>query len=344
MKRVIGIFLAVILLLLWPMFRRHSPISERMITGGIGLDIDDDRYMISAQLLGDERQVVTVDGVTVGQAVSSAVETTGQGLELRQNRLFCVGERTAKTGELSALTDYLVRSGNGRLTADMVVCRGAASELLGAVSVDQLVDLTEKSVTVADGVRCRLLDVQRTLTDTGDAIIPIVRMTEDKAGMDGAALFRAGRWITDLSHDQTTGLALAAGQAKQCTVVCETEEGSVTVELGDIRRSIQVESAKDEWRFWISIQARATVVENAGDANIHQLNRLISDELSHRMTDAVTVTAQTYGCDVCGLTDAAKKQMPFAASAVDGKWEQHLKSGQYTCLASVTVTEAGLRN
>lgn len=344
MKRVLGIVLAVMVLLLLPAFRRHSPISRRLVAGGVGMDRMDDQILLSVQPLGDETSVSTLIGHTVGAAVAASPDALGQGLELRQNRLFCIGEETAKTADLLQLCDYWIRSGNGRLTADVAVCRGESSELLKTTAVDRVIDLAELSATMGQGVRCRLLDLQRNLTDTGDAVIPMVQIEGESAVLGGAMLFHRHRFVTELTASQASGVSIVRGDAESSTVVCRPDDCAATVELTDIRCDIQAQQTDDRWQFAVAMTSRATVTESSGKPSDERLTQAVQEQLSAQLLDTVSVTAQAYGCDVLGLTDTAKKQMPFAASAVNGEWEQHLKSAEYRVSVSVNITEVGLRD
>lgn len=340
MKRVLGIVLVVLAVLIWPAFRRHSPISRRLVAGGIGIDQTNERIDLSVQALGDTSTVVSIGGDTVADAIASSARVVGQDLELRQNRLFCVGEKTVKTLSLMSLTDYLVRSGNGRLTADVVIGRGEAKGLLKTVSVEQMTAVTQLSATTGQGMRCRLLDLERALDENGDVLIPIVRAENGEALLDGAALFHGGSCVKELSASQTNHVAVARGNAQTITVTCRTGPDSVTAKLDGWHRAVTVTKSGDRLRFQLTFTARAALLEN----NASDVEQRLQEQLTQYVNEAIDQTAKACGSDVLGLQDEIKKQMPFAASAVKGEWEQHLKSAEYVVSVSVSVTETGLRD
>ena len=336
MKRTVWILAMLIALLLMPMFRRRSPVSDRLIVGAIGMDRTDDEWAVSAQLLTDEKTVVDLSGRTVADAVSSSVKTVGRNLELRQNTLLCIGEETARRYRLSAATDYLLRTGNGRLTTDVLIVRGMAADLLKTVSTKQLQELSDRSVVFAKGVRSRLLDICRTLSDSGDAVVPIIRVEEERGVMDGAALYIGDRFMTELSTEQTVGLALLQGDAQVCTVTV----GGYTVELTDLTRRIAVESQGNAWTVTVRLTADGAVREQTGgtaDA------AAVENRIGRCVADALQVTAQAYGSDLCGLWDSIKKQMPYTASLSESDRKRHLQNSDYVVNVAVNITETGAR-
>lgn len=337
MKRVLWIFILLIGLLLIPMFRRRSPVSGRWIVGAVGIDRQAGQWTVSAQLLTDEKTVVQLSGDTVADAVSTAVKATGQGLELRQNQLFCIGETTAQTYDLANMTDYLVRSGNGRLTNDVIICRGTATELLNNTSAEQVHELTDRAVLFANGIRSRLLDIQRTLADSGDAIVPLVRIENERAMMDGAVLFVDGKWMTELSAEETVGLALLQNKAENATVTVS----SSTAELQGPHRTVEVQPKGKNWCITVHLQARASIQEKTGVKPVDAAS--LEQEINQYMNSALQVTAKAYGADVCGLVDCIKKQMPFTTALSEGEWKQHLKNSEYLVETSIEITETGLR-
>lgn len=336
MKRTVWLLAVVIVLLLAPMFRRRSPVSDRLIVGAVGIDRSDDTWMVSAQLLTDEQTVIRLSGQTVADAMSDAVKITGRDLELRQNTLLCMGENTARQYRLSAVTDYLLRTGNGRLTTDVMIVRGTADELLETVPTKQLSELADRAEVFAKGVRSRLLDICRTLSDGGDAVVPIIRVEEERGVMDGAALYVGDHWMTELSAEQTVGLIVLQDAAEVCTVTV----GSCTVELTELIRRITVKSHGNRWVISVRLTATGAVQEQIGgvaDA------AMVENTIGRYVTEALRITAQSYGSDVCGLWDSIKKQMPHTTSLSESERKQHLQNSDYDVRVSVNITETGSR-
>lgn len=351
MKRLIFLLL---LLLCFSGCRAQPTVGERVIVTGLGITERDGRVTVSVQAVeslrtsgslseqdGTATAVYTASGATVAEALQAFLNEAGRRTYILQNQILVLEENTCRTQTLTALLDYFIRTGEGRPTVDVVVCRGDPSALLGittesdAIPAEYVSRLLEEGARLSRCVRTRLLDVERASSGMYDVALPLVEVTDGTPRPVGTVLCRDGVAVGELTSGETRGLLLAMGESERCLYT----RGGTTLTLENVRRRVTVAREDGQWRFHVALTAESHVSEGA-QANEDTL-RAAEATLAAEMESALFRACRECDSDPLGLA-----RLAAARYKNDGITEDtvraDLKTAAYTATVTLSHTDNGL--
>ncbi len=114
-----------------------TPLSERAIVAGLGIDYEDDTFTVSAQILlpssGDSKTsnivVSSAEGKTLGEALAKISSESSMLVAMSHCNLVLLGEGTLKGKAYSAL-DYMIRNAYLSENALLLTTEGSAKDVL----------------------------------------------------------------------------------------------------------------------------------------------------------------------------------------------------------------------
>ena len=339
----------LILLLLLPLClsgcRSQSTVGDRVIVTGLGITERDGTVTVSVQAVEALRTagslseqhdsataVYTASGATVAEALQAFLGEAGRRTYILQNQIVVLEEATCRTHALTDLLDYLIRTGEGCPTVDVVVCRGDPSALLDittdsdAIPAEYVSRLIDESHRLTRAFRARLVDVERASSGMYDAALPLVEVTDGTPRPVGTVLCRDGVAVGELTNDETAGLLLAAGETERylCT------QGDTTFELETLRRRVEIDRTDDGWRFHIAVTADSHVTEGAR-AEAKTL-RAAEAALADEIEAALLRTYHEYDSDPLGLA-----RLAAAKYQNDGVTQEAVRASLRKAAFSATV-------
>ncbi len=341
MKRVCCLILAVLLL---GGCRPQGETGGQVIVTGVGVESQNGSFRLSVQAiealriggsLSEQNEpataVYTAEGASVAEALQAFLNETGKRAYILQNQLLAVGLEQCRNTVLSETLDYFMRNREGHSQVQLVVCRGEVAPLLDitvgndAVPAEYVSKLLIEGERLSQCVTAQLLDVERDLSGTLDAAIPILEVRDHTPQLSGTALFRGGRLLGELTNRETTALLLAAGEGETCLY---THEG-ITYRLEDIRSRIEVLPLGEGFEYRVGISAVSRTVERAAQSAAPSL-AAAATALENEIGTALTRTVRELHADPLGLSrrtaacyrqngvtqDAARKALPNALISV----------------------------
>lgn len=345
MKRWIALLLVPLLL---SGCRAHSSVGDRVVVTGLGITERDGVVTVSVQAvealrtagsLSEQSEsataVYTARGASVAEALNAFLNEAGRRTYILQNQIIVLEEATCRKQSLTELLDYFIRTGEGRPTVAVVVCRGDPSALLGitsdsdAIPAEYVSRLLSESQRLTRAVQARLLDVQRASSGMYDAALPLVEVTDGIPRPVGTLLFRDGVAVGELTDAETTGLLLAAGEGERCLY---TRAGT-TFELEDLHHAVRAERTATGLRFHFALTADSHVTEGkrADAAALRALEAALA-------ADMETALARTYtDCDSDPLGLARLTAHMTAATQTQAR--SLLKTAAFSVTVTLTHTD-----
>ena len=323
----------------------QSTVGDRVIVTGLGITENEGTITVSVQAvealrtagsLSEQSEsataVYTASGATVAEALQAFLNEAGRRTYILQNQIIVLEESTCRNHALTELLDHFIRTGEGRSTVDLVVCRGDPSTLLGitsdsdAIPAEYVSRMLLESQRLTRAFRTRLLDVERASSGMYDAALPLVEVTDGTPRPVGTMLFRNGIAAGTLTPAETTGLLLAMGEGERCVY---TRDGT-TLELKDLHRSVRAERTADGWRFHVTVTAASHVTEGkrADAAALTAVEAAIAADIE----GALARTYTAYDSDPLGLA-----RLAAARYKNDGITEDAVRAGLHTAAFSASV-------
>lgn len=284
MKRVCCLLLAVLLL---GGCKPQGETSGQVIVTGLGIEKQSNGFRLSVQAiealriggsLSEQNEsataVYTAEGGSVAEALQAFLNETGKRAYILQNQLLAVSLEQCHSTSLSETLDYFMRNREGHSQVPLVLCRGDVAPLLSIAAGNDAIPAEYVSQMLIEGNRlsqcttARLLDVERDLSGTYDAAIPILEMHDNTPQFSGTALFCRGCFAGELTNRETTALLLAAGEGERCLYT----HGGATYRLENIRSHIEVLLHENGLEYRVAVSAVSHTAERDTAENAPSLS------------------------------------------------------------------------
>lgn len=365
---LLGVFLSLFLFSGCNVTQLH----ERMIVQGIGVDYAQGSYVVTMQVFdavsagqgseggSDEVQILTAQGDSVLNAFTSITRQAGHEPLYSQNLVLILGEEVAKEG-LENVLDFFIRYYEARPDVNIFVARGLAADILNSESdgkrilATQIEDLSQANGLYSVPSSSTVMHVAAALeSETASPNIAVLKKGKigdnDVISADGTALFRDGRMVGYLDHDQTHGMMLMIGETGGGTEVVEVEGvGRVTFSLGQNNSEITTTIENGLPVFTITVQTDANIYEIdrsireklTGDS-FRLMNEALKQRLEQECRDALQTCIMENQSDIFQFGKRILQTNPaYYREHVEGQWDTLMTKAQYHVQVEVSIERVG---
>lgn len=365
---LLGVFLSLFLFSGCNVTQLH----ERMIVQGIGVDYAQGSYVVTMQVFdavsagqgseggSDEVQILTAQGDSVLNAFTSITRQAGHEPLYSQNLVLILGEEVAKEG-LENVLDFFIRYYEARPDVNIFVASGLAADILNSESdgkrilATQIEDLSQANGLYSVPSSSTVMHVAAALeSETASPNIAVLKKGKigdnDVISADGTALFRDGRMVGYLDHDQTHGMMLMIGETGGGTEVVEVEGvGRVTFSLGQNNSEITTTIENGLPVFTITVQTDANIYEIdrsireklTGDS-FRLMNEALKQRLEQECRDALQTCIMENQSDIFQFGKRILQTNPaYYREHVEGKWDTLMTKAQYHVQVEVSIERVG---
>lgn len=365
---LLGVFLSLFLFSGCNVTQLH----ERMIVQGIGVDYAQGSYVVTMQVFdavsagqgseggSDEVQILTAQGDSVLNAFTSITRQAGHEPLYSQNLVLILGEEVAKEG-LENVLDFFIRYYEARPDVNIFVASGLAADILNSESdgkrilATQIEDLSQANGLYSVPSSSTVMHVAAALeSETASPNIAVLKKGKigdnDVISADGTALFRDGRMVGYLDHDQTHGMMLMIGETGGGTEVVEVEGvGRVTFSLGQNNSEITTTIENGLPVFTITVQTDANIYEidrsirekMTGDS-FRLMNEALKQRLEQECRDALQTCIMENQSDIFQFGKRILQTNPaYYREHVEGQWDTLMTKAQYHVQVEVSIERVG---
>ncbi len=313
---------------------------DRMaIITGAAIDLADGMYELTIESIKVEgssldepieTQIFTAAGLSLDLAEAELERLTGSRLYWGHAQALVLSEAAAR-GALPAILDWVMRSGDLRLTLVLAVSRsGSAKEILssdpsGSYSVASAIAGAARdggfSERLAGASTHRTLEA---LLDNGAALLPAVRPAEQGedrsyAVLDGGAVLVGETFAGFLSEDEAHDMLLLLG-AGETRELMRFDGGAVGLRVEDISSSAALSAGADGAPLLrVSVSGGCVIEYLEGGAE------QLDEDMAHKLTDAASAAlarrieraiaaSRALGADIAGFAEQFEKSYGDAAS------------------------------
>lgn len=349
-----------------------TQLHERMIVQGIGVDYAQGSYVVTMHVFdavsagqgseggADEVQILTAQGDSVLDAFTSITRQAGHEPLFSQNLVLILGEEVAKDG-LEHVLDFFIRYYEARPDVNMFVARGLAADILNSeadgkrILAAQIEDLSQANGLYAVPSSSTVMHVAAALeSETASPNIAVLKKAKigenDVISADGTALFREGRMVGYLDHDQTRGMMLMMGETGGGTEVVEVEGvGRVTFSLGQNKSEITTTIENGLPVFTITVQTDANIYEidrsiqeKLTGESFRSMNEALKQRLEEECRDALQTCMMENRSDIFQFGKRILQTDPaYYREHVEGQWDTLMTKAQYHVQVEVSIERVG---
>lgn len=364
MVKRIAILLLVTLFVLWFVGSfNETTLTERAIVLGLGIDKQEDLYKLSAEVIvptnasgstytGGSR-VVECYGSTVAVAIEDLFHRSGRVPSLGQCAVLVIGESVYKNENLTDVLSFFYLSEAFADNTLISLAKGEASEIFNkqttldsyvSIVIESISHLRNRQMGVVSNVMQRFMHSM--FDKSGSSYLSIIEFNVDndaaakndesskKIGgyfeTNKVALFRRGKYVTELSDASYKGLALVKDSQTYLSFVADNNTDDISINtdvfskvatLGMTAKTVKVDYSfnNDTVIAKVDIKIKLKRIRTDSTGSIIQLTHKKSTDITEQMIQQVTqqisdcITsaykqANQYGCDYLDISNKLNKK------------------------------------
>ncbi len=295
-----------------------TELSDLMIIQGIGIDVINDSYKVTVEILNNEQsgspsgdssaenktKIYNATGKTVAAALMQLTTKSGNKPFYAQNRVIVLGEKTAQRN-LQDVLDFFQRNYDSRASQLLCVTKeGKAEEVIRAKLLNDTVKskilekMLEESYRQSLVPRVRIIDAVNTMKDeTSYICIPAVTVQKNGENqdftLDGCALFDKDQsFCMYLSSNDAKGLAFLDDNIKEGFISADLpngEQATFLVVKGKTHYKILKENGKLHYMLDIDVVCD---LEEVGGADFFSTDDDFMEKIKSAAGAAIAQTAE----------------------------------------------------
>lgn len=347
-----------------------TEINELAIVMAIGIDQgqDSQHYHVTAQVALPAD--LKASGTEAGKAyVNFEHEALGLNTTMRElmlkasrkvytmhNQMIILGMEVTEN-DIGVILDYFIRNSEARFNISVLVADGKASEILNedatleGMPATHIQDMLNIQKETGEVFVASIFDVLVDMLSVGmEATIPIVSLEEAdgemRAVLTETAVFRDAKMVGRLSIEQTRDLLILRNRISGGSVVVQTADGYVSLELYESHATIKPLYENGAFRIEVDVQQSLTMV----DTNIHDdINSAQNIALIRRLVEEQTVArlqstlkyAQSFGADIFGFGEMLYRKYPKVFTQLVDDWPDSFPTLPVIFGINVNITGSG---
>lgn len=357
--KLVGIFLAGVLVLLAASSRNYIELHERLIIQGLGIDRTEQGYKVSVQALKtteeDKIELLVTEGDTVYDALNNLSLQIGKVPLYTHNIMVVIGRSAAEHG-LDDVLDFFVRYHEARPTESVFMASDTAGELFAHQEDGQytlLKDIDESAHARQYNSQLVQVEVMDVINDlyrrSNSAHLPILSLEDGRIEELGTGIFEQGKLKETLSLEQTRGLMATINKLEVGTEVVQLSDHiSVTMEYFDCKSHIETEIKDGKPVFTVKVKCKANIsqmdnpIEDQMDDSVYpELEKAVSAKLREQIESAIRWAVIDNQCDVFGFGNALLWQQTDYWREHEDHWRDDMGEADYFVYVDTTIALEG---
>lgn len=322
MKRMIALtaVFALITALFSSCSSNNTELRNRLIIEGMGVDRDEDGFVLTVQALNTTPQsqgsdqtassgaviVYTVKGNSVSDALSKLRLVSGKNPLYSQNRIIIIG--SSVENEIPATVDFFVREYASRINVLVAVSENKASAILNSQSESEAIgaksvqEIIEQGKLYSYAGNSEIYALMNDFSDKNAGVcIPLLGTEKGVEGEDketvnlkGARVFKNGKAQCSLTNEEVSYLLLSTGKSGKCEIAFKDSDSvNVTVEI--LKSRTKVKTGKKDLpnpKVEIKLNLSAGVLEYASGTpdglnseKLGEINALLKEKIESDMSE-----------------------------------------------------------
>lgn len=352
-----------------------TELSELMIIQGIGIDVADNGYKVTVEILNNEQsgspggegagenktKIYTAEGETVAGALRTLITKSGNEPLFAHNRVIVIGDEAANR-KLSDIIDFFIRDYDSRVTQLLCVAKDTDAEkviraklLKDTVKSEILENMLEEAHNQSLAPHVRIIDAVNVMkSETSVLCIPAVSVTQNGDNEDyklsGCAVYgRDETFSMYISEGDAEGLAFLTDDIKEGYFSAELPNGqkaSFVINKGKTNFDISTNDHKLRYNINIDISCDMEEVYGAeyfstDDDFFQKIEEAIETTIIKKCENTITVLCGEHGGDAVRYGDRLKLYDYDEYKLRKDNWQEQFRNIETILSVNVTIRRIG---
>ena len=352
-----------------------TELSELMIMQGIGIDISNNEFKVTVELLNNEQsgspggngnsenktKIYTAKGKTVGEALRRLITKSGNEPMFAHNRVIVIGEEAANRS-LSDILDFFERNYDSRASQLLCVAKNTTGEkviraklLTDTIKSRILENMLQESAKQSLVPKVRIIDAVNYMKDeTSGICIPAVRGEKNGENenyeLDGCAIFGKDSTFS-MYIDSTTaeGVAILNDKIEEGVISADLPNGqkaSFYINKGKSRYKITEENGKLHYNLKVSISCDLEGVQgdeyfSTDTGVLETFQTAVAQSICKKAENTFIVLQGKHGADVVRYGKRLRLKNNDLYNNLKNDWDKAFPEIKLTITADVTIRRIG---
>ncbi len=363
MKRMLCLLLSVVMCLGMMGCGQATPLKDKLIVEGIGVDVEKDMFSVTVQVYSPssgegspgESQMFGETGKTVGEALAQIDKNLGKTSFYADTKVIVLSYEALKRG-LWKVLDVFIRSSEMGSNVCVVATKDKPSHLF---SIEKEGNNMPAKV-LANGLRYGRNDsapvsgemmriVQGLMDESVTVSIPMVKTVEKKGKkypvFEGVLCFSGDTPVLELDETTKWTYHWMNNYDDKRTFLVKQKEEEIGLLLHDSRVSIDAKIQNQLPHFEISLTVVGEVAETVGpnrltEQGLKDLKKKTQKQMQEMMETALHQVVNEKGCDVFRLGKTLRKQQSKYYKSLSS-WKETMKQSTYSVQVDLDLTRVG---
>lgn len=352
-----------------------TELSELMIMQGIGIDVTENGFKTTVELLNNEQsgspggngnsdkktKIYSAEGATVGEALRKLVTKSGNEPMFAHNRVIVIGEEAANR-DLSDILDFFERNYDSRASQLLCVAKNTTGESVIRAKVpmdtvkseileNMLVECSKQSLVP----KVRIIDAINYIKDeTSGLCIPAVKVEkngeDENFELDGCAVFGTDTTFSMYIDSETAeGIAILNDKIEEGVISAALPNGqsaSFYINKGRCRYKITTENGVLHYSLNVKISCDLEGVQgdeyfSTDTGVVETFQTAVGEAISKKAENTLTVLQGKHGADVIRYGKRLRNKENDLYYIVKDNWGDIFPSIKLSVTADVTVRRIG---
>ena len=332
-----------------------SDISKKMMIQGIGIDKEEEGYLVSVHYLRSDEEVkmdfIQSQGTTVYEALQNLTLQTGLIPTYSHNAMVVFSKQCAQEG-LTYVFDFFIRYHETRPTVDLFVAQDRAETLFQLQREGQYVLATQaKSFAEADSATNKfagstVLDVANRMASEYNAFaLPELTLIDEHVQLGRTVYFQDNQLIGYFNREQSRGYLAAVYTIRNGVMVLDIPDiGTISLKLENTSSKITADIVDDVPHFQIEVSCKAYISEINQDLRkklsldvYEKFETALNEKLKLQIESAVEQAVIRDSTDIFNFDVALQQQQTEYWKVHRDSWAQELAKIKYTVNVTSSV-------
>lgn len=286
----------------------YTELNELGITESLGIEKIDDSYLVSINLIDaksenddmDElRKSYEAKGSTITEAIQNLYLKSSKKIYLSHIEVLLLSEEIAKEN-ISLLIDFFLRNQESRNSFTTIIVKDTTPREIiydkeKNPEINDIIQINSEEYGISALITFE--DFSRMILEEGiDAVLPVIKLDEERLEVDGYAYFQDQKWIGYLSKEESITYNLLKNKNSHIVLShsCDNKKTNVKIE------QLNTTQKSKKNKITIEVNGNLSITENQCELKDNEILTIFEDKIKNNI-ETLLKRQQNEKIDILGL-------------------------------------------